>query len=103
MSYAEGITRAKHLIAKGRYRITFSKNIEAFQEIESLETLKIDQQSYIPYFNTKTQQVVFGYLEQHQNHTLMHYVHFTQFDYLYGANSPFTWFDADNDPFQHLD
>ena len=103
MQYTEGITRAKNLIAKGRYRRSFSKHLEDFKKLDSLEAVTVDQQVYIPYYNTKIKQVIYGYLEQHNAHTLIHYLHFTHFDYQYGAKSDFTWIDRDDYGFHHID
>ncbi len=103
MLYAKELTRTKHLIAKGRYKKGYSKDISAFKPIASEISVKINQITYTPYFYAPLEQVVFGTIEKQNTSRVMHFLSFTNFDYTYGSESVYIWFDKDEDPFVYLE
>ena len=103
MQYAKELKRTKALIASGRYQRGYSKELELFKKVSSNDTVKINQVHYQPYFYAALNQLVFGQIEKQRDSQVMHFLYFTNFDYHYGIDSPYLWFDKDDNPFDYLD
>ena len=95
--------RAKKLIENGRYQKYHVKHLEPFLELDSIDTIVVDGAEYMPYFHKTTQQIVYGYHEQINGQIIFHYLAFSKFDYFYGADDAFIWFDKDTFGFSHLE
>ncbi len=84
------ITRAKNLVLNGRFQNHVTKRSDRFNKIPTNEFVKIGTTRYVPYYDEKTKQVVFGYEEEGK----LHYVAFSNHDWHFGSQGDFEWFDA---------
>ncbi|MFH5882153.1 MAG: hypothetical protein ACNA7U_03975 [Candidatus Izemoplasmataceae bacterium] len=96
------LTRAKKLVLNGRYQVFHVKHLEPFLELESMDRVVVGGKEYMPYFHKTTQQIVYGYHEQVNGQIIFHYLAFSKFDYFYGSDDSFIWFDKDDFGFTHL-
>ncbi len=84
------ITRAKHLVLAGRFQNNVAKQSTRFEPIPSNESVKIGKTRYVPYYDTKTKQVVFGY----EANDKIYFLTFSNHDWHFGSQDDFEWFDA---------
>mgnify|MGYP000391423506 CR=1 FL=1 len=94
------LKRAKNLIRNGRYQkntLKLTQSTERFQDVDSIDVVRLEGAEWMPYFDTKKEQLVFGYVEKINEERVFHYLSFLSFDYFYSAASPFFWDDSDDD------
>jgi hypothetical protein len=92
------LIRAKNLLKNGRYQkftIKLSQSRPRFNDVDSIEIIRLDGAEWLPYFDTLKEQLVFGYVEKINGEEIFHYLSFMAFDYFYNAASPFVWDDTD--------
>ncbi len=100
----DALLRATTLIKRGRYTKHVIRGPKGrFEDVESIDVMKLDGAEWMPYYDNVRDQVVYGYYEQRKRGKVFHYLAFLSFDYHYAAASPFDWFDADPFGFKDLD
>lgn len=93
------LKRARNLIKNGRYekktiKLTHSSN--RFKDVDSIDIVHLNGAEWMPYFDTKINQLVYGYVELVEGERIFHFLSFMAFDYFYSAASSFVWDDTDD-------
>jgi hypothetical protein len=93
------LKRARNLIKNGRYQkntLKIRHSSDRFRDVESIDIVHLDGAEWMPYFDTSTNQLVYGYAEKVEGERIFHYLSFMAFDYFYNASSPFVWDDSED-------
>ena len=94
MTINEHLTRARNLLAAGRFQRQHLKTIEHYEKINAQDSI-VEGVSYTPYFDETTKQVTFV-AHKNNGHSYELLV-FSAFDYHYGAKDGFVWADKDEE------
>lgn len=92
------LKRAKYLIKNGRYQkntLKLTDSNQRFRDVDSIEVVHLEGADWMPYFDTSTNQLVYGYAEKVEGERIFRFLSFLAFDYFYSASSPFVWDDSE--------
>jgi len=99
----EHLARAKALIRSGRYERHVARDDKAFYDIDTVDTEVIEGMDFMPYFDQFKKKLIYGTFLTREDQTRFYYVSFLNFDYFYGAETDFTWFDIDHFGFDMIE